>query len=222
MTEQELIDLRDSLLGFDATLTALDLRVTSVENNASPKGAYFQQLTASFADSPACCECGTPVVPDCNCAAAMPEMYLHADSDHLIFKWVTLEINGVIYSVTGTGDIRDVVPTSLISLNVMPVYMFTDTDQYSSTVHYLRIANQTSESLCIRMTSVTDTYIDAYVLDALTIPTEDEFAVPLHARTEFDVQQGTDFTYPVNPTLAQGTNNSVASNTVTFCLAALP
>ena len=100
--------------------------------------------------------------------------------------------------------------------------MFTDTDQYSSTLYYLRITNQTTESLCIRMTSVTDSIIDAYVLDALTIPTEDGFAVPLHARTEFDLQQGTDFTYPVNPTLAQGTNNSVASNTITFCLAAMP
>ena len=78
--------------------------------------------------------------------------------------------------------------------------MFTDTDQYSSTVHYLRMTNQTTESLCIRMTSVTDSFNDAYVLDALTIPTEDEFAVPLHARTELNLQQGTDFTYPVNPT----------------------
>ena len=222
MTEQELIDLRDSLIGFDATLTALDLRVTAVENNASPKGEYFQQLTASFADSPACCECETPVVPDCNCTNAVHVMYLQADSDNLIFKWVTLEINGVIYSVTDSDDIRSVVPDTLVTLNIASVYMFTDTDQYSSTVYYLRIANQTSESLCIRMTSVTDSFIDAYVLDALTIPTEDEFAVPLHARTEFDLQQGTDFTYPVNPTLAQGTNNSVASNTVTFCLAALP
>ena len=219
MTEQELIDLRDSLIGFDATLTALDLRVTSVENNASPKGEYFQQLTASFADSPACCECETAPTPDCNCAASTPEMYLQADSDDVIFTWLTIEINGVVYSVTGSDDIRDVVPTSLVSLGVVPVYLFTDTDQYSSTVHYLRITNQTTESLCIRMTSVTDTYNDAYVLDALTIPTEDEFAVPLHARTEFDLQQGIDFTYPVNPTLVQGTNNSVASNTVTFCLA---
>lgn len=222
MTEQELIDLRDSLLGFDATLTALDLRVTAVENNASPKGEYFQQITASFADSPACCECETAPTPNCNCDSAINEMYLQADSDNVIFKWVTLEINDVVYSVTGSDDIRSVVPDTLVSLSIAPVYLFTDTDQYSGTVHYLRMTNQTTESLCIRMTSVTDTYNDAYVLAALTIPTEDEFAVPLHARTEFDLQQGTDFTYPVNPTLVQGTNNSVASNTITFCLAELP
>lgn len=222
MTEQELIDLRDSLIGFDATLTALDLRVTSIENNASPKGEYFQQLTASFADSPACCECETAPTPDCNCDSAINVMYLHADQDGIIFNWLTIEINDVIYSVTGTDDIRSVVPDTLVTFSKAPIYMFTDTDQYSSTVHYLRIANQTSESLCIRMTSVTDSFNDAYVLDALTIPTEDEFAVPLHARTEFDLQQGIDFTYPVNPTLAQGTNNSTASNTITFCLAAMP
>ena len=222
MTEQELIDLRDSLIGFDATLTALDLRVTSIENNASPKGAYFQQITASFANSPACCECGTPVVPDCNCTNAIHQMYLQADQDGVIFTWLTIEINGVIYTVTGSDDIRSIVPDTVVTFSKVPVYMFTDTDQYSSTVHYLRMTNQTTESLCIRMTSVTDSFNDAYVLDALTIPTEDEFAVPLHARTELNLQQGTDFTYPVNPTLVQGTNNSVASNTVTFCLAAMP
>lgn len=222
MTEQELLDLRDSLLGFDATLTALDLRVTSIENNASPKGEYFQQLIASFANSPACCECETPVVLECDCTNAIHQMYLQADQDGVIYTWLTVEINGVAYSVTGADDIRDVVPSSLVTLSLLPVYMFTDTDQYSSTVHYLRMTNQTNEPLCVRMTSITDSYTDAYILDALTIPTEDEFAVPLRGRTEFDLQQGTDFTYPVNPTLAQGTNNSVASNTITFCLAAIP
>lgn len=54
MTELELIALRDSLVGFDALLNALDARVVVLENAAVPKGTYFGQIIASFAGSPAC------------------------------------------------------------------------------------------------------------------------------------------------------------------------
>lgn len=54
MTNEELIALRDSLVGFDALLTALDARVVILEDAAVPKGTYFEQIIASFEDSPAC------------------------------------------------------------------------------------------------------------------------------------------------------------------------
>lgn len=54
MTELELIALRDSLVGFDDLLDALDARVVVLENAAVPKGTYFEQIIASFEDSPVC------------------------------------------------------------------------------------------------------------------------------------------------------------------------
>ena len=54
MTELELIALRDSLVGFDDLLDALDARVVVLEDAAVPKGTYFEQLIASFEDSPVC------------------------------------------------------------------------------------------------------------------------------------------------------------------------
>ena len=54
MTELELIALRDSLVGFDDLLDALNARVVVLENAAVPKGTYFGQIIASFAGSPVC------------------------------------------------------------------------------------------------------------------------------------------------------------------------
>lgn len=54
MTELELIALRDSLVGFDDLLDALNARVVVLEDAAVPKGTYFEQIIASFEDSPVC------------------------------------------------------------------------------------------------------------------------------------------------------------------------
>lgn len=57
MTEIELTELRDSLVTTNNELDALDVRVTALEDNAVPKGTYFNQLKASFEGSPECCDC---------------------------------------------------------------------------------------------------------------------------------------------------------------------
>ena len=56
MTEEELIELRDSLVSLNTELDTLDSRVTALENLAVPKGTYFNQLIESFQDSPTCDE----------------------------------------------------------------------------------------------------------------------------------------------------------------------
>lgn len=219
MTEQELIDLRDSLVGFDTVLSALDVRVTAVENAALPKGQYFTQLAASFRGSPVCCECADTV--NCNCVDATSDIYLQGDADGLTTKEMVVEINGVVYSPT-TGEYPSAyVPTEIATFSTGTLYMYNSADEYIQQAYYIRISNNTPDSLCVRLTTVQKDANDAPTILALSLPTVDENSLVLRARTAYGLGNGTDFTYTVNPTLEQDAGNSIVSNTATFCLSAV-
>lgn len=219
MTEQELIDLRDSLLGFDSLLTGLEDRVVVLEDLAVPKGAYFDQLTASFAASPACCECSSTTA--CNCVNATQGIYLLGDGDNLTTRELQVEINGVVYNPTEGGQPSAYVSTDVATFTNGNVFMYNSNDEYVEHIYYVYILNASTNDLCVRLTTVQDAYNnDARPLLALELPTVDGSDLVVRARTAFGLENGADFTFTVNPTLEQDAGNSVVSNTVTFCLAA--
>lgn len=220
MTEQELIDLRDSLVGFDTVLSALDVRVTAVEDAALPKGQYFEQLVASFQDSPECCNCGTEEIT-CNCEGALYEILLKGDGDSGFFNSpVTVTINNVAYTSGGsaaTEDIRDIVPSELILMQMGSVYLYDVANEYIETAWYLKVLNMTSGSLCVRITTTQD-QDPAYPMEVLSIPTVVD-STTVYPRTDFPYENGEDFIYVANPSAVQGVSDS-NSSTITFCLAA--
>lgn len=219
MTEQDLIDLRDSLVGFDSVLSALDARVTIVENAALPKGQYFTQLAASFRDSPVCCECTDTVT--CNCVDATSDIYLQGDGDNVGITDMIVEINGIVYTPITGEEPSAYVPTEIVTFYAGVVYMYNSEDAYIQPVYYVRITNNTPDSLCVRLTTVQKDANDAPTILALSLPTVDENSLVLRARTAYGLGNGTDFTYTVNPTLEQDAGNSIVSNTATFCLSAV-
>ena len=220
MTEQDLIDLRDSLVGFDSVLSALDARVTIVENAALPKGQYFTQLAASFRGSPVCCECADTV--NCNCVDATSDIYLQGDADGLVTKEMVVEINGIVYSPIAGEYPSAYVPTEIATFSTGTLYMYNSADEYIQQAYYIRISNNTPDSLCVRLTTVQDQNANnAASILALDLPAVDENSLVLRARTAYGLGNGTDFTYTVNPTLEQDAGNSIVSNTATFCLSAV-
>jgi len=220
MTEQDLIDLRNSLVNFNTVLDGLDTRVTVLEDAAVPKGTYFEQILTSFEGSPECCTCTS--TPTCNCVGATSDIYLQGDADGLTTKEMVVEINGVVYSPT-TGEYPSAyVPTDIATFSTGTLYMYNSADEYIQQAYYIRIVNLTANALCVRLTTVQDiNNNDAASIIALDLPALDENSLVLRARTAYDLNTGADFTYTVNPTLEQDIGNSIVSNTATFCLSAV-
>lgn len=222
MTEQELIDLRDSLIGFDTVLSDLDARVIVLEGAALPKGEYFGQLVASFQGSPECCNCGTEEIT-CNCEGALYEILLNGDGASGFFNSpVTVTINNVAYTSGGfaaTEDIRDIVPSELMLMQTRSVYLYDVANEYIETVWYLKVLNMTLGSLCVRITTTQD-QDPAYPMEVLSVPTVVD-STTVYPRTGFPYENGEDFVYGANPSAVQGVSDSTSS-TITFCLAPGP
>lgn len=134
MTEIELTELRDSLVTINNELDALDVRVTALEGNAVPKGTYFNQLKASFENSPECCDCG--VTTGCDCTNATPDAVLRSSVDGETLLSVT--INGVTYAESID------VPLNIATFTREQVATNYDSDDWA-----LTILNTSNKALCV-------------------------------------------------------------------------
>jgi hypothetical protein len=216
MTEQELIDLRDSLLLMNNSLTSLDTRVTALESNNLPKGTYFNSLKEAFENSPECCNCDV-VEPMCNCENATNVIYLLSDGDSLLQAQLNIEINSIAY----TG-ITDPLLASLVSFDVVVAYVYSAvTNEYMQGVYALKITNITAESLCVRVSTSQDSFGNpAYAISELTFPLDDGNGNGVVVQTSFPINTGNVFTFTSNPTIAYELSSN-AQNIATFCLVAV-
>lgn len=211
MTEQELIDLRDSLVGINSSLDGLDSRVTALESSASPKGEYFNQLKASFAGSPECCECGT--TQGCDCTNAENVAYFFNDSDDVTFPNASFEINGNTYTLGGLSNMPDV-----LDVSGGPIYVFDSvTEDYLRTIYYRRIQSTSMNNLCVKITNVRDEYNNpAPKLEALTIPPANHTPGRVY-KVDYDINSA-DFTYIHNASIVNPVESTDDLSIVTFCL----
>lgn len=212
MTEQDLIDLRDSLVGINSSLDALDVRVTTLEDNAVPKGTYFNQLKASFADSPECCNCNPTPVGECVCATSENTAYFLGDSDGLTLNNATFEINGVVVT-------EETWPSALeVSSN--PIYAFDSSNNYLSTPYVVFLRNNGSIPLCIKITNTRDVYNNpAPPLRPLLLPLDGHEAGTQY-RTAYNYAESSEFTYTINPTIVNNDPTNEEINEATLCLGA--
>ncbi len=210
MTEQELIDLRDSLVGINSSLDGLDSRVTALESNASPKGTYFNQLKASFEGSPECCECGT--TQGCECATSENTAYFLSDSDGLTFSGASFEINGVVVT-------NETWPSAL-EIGGNAVYVFDSSNTYLHTLYVGSIRNMGSTPLCIKITNERDIYSNpAMPLLPLVLPIEGDEAGTQY-RTAYNYAESAEFAYTINPTIVNNDPTNEDINEATLCLGA--
>lgn len=213
MTEQELIDLRDSLVGINSSLGDLDSRVTALESSASPKGEYFTQLKASFEGSPECCECGTETpVEECECATSENTAYFLGDGDGLTLGNATYEVNGVVVT-------EETWPSAL-EVSGNSVYVFDNSNTYLYTLYVGFIRNTGSTPLCIKVTNERDIYSNpAMPLLPLLLPLDGDEAGTQY-RTAYNYAVSTEFIYPVNSTIVNNDPTNEEINEATLCLGA--
>jgi len=211
MTEIELTELRDSLVTINSELNALDVRVTALEDNAVPKGTYFNQLKASFADSPKCCDCGT--TQGCDCTNAENVAYFFNNSDNVTFQDASFEINGNTYTWGGLSGIPDV-----LDVSKSPIYVFDSvTEDYLGSLYYSRIKSNSMNNLCVKITNVRDEYNNsAPRLEALTIPYIDAPPGAVY-KIDYDINSA-DFTYTHNASIVNPVESTDDLSIVTFCL----
>lgn len=211
MTEQELIDLRDSLVGINSSLDGLDSRVTALESNASPKGEYFNQLKASFENSPECCDCGT--TQGCDCTNAENVAYFFSDSDGVTFQNASFEINGNTYTLDELSNRSD-----LLDVSGDPIYVFDSvTEDYLGTIYCKWIKSNSMNNLCVKITSVRDEYDNpAFPLAALTIPPPNHTPERVY-KVDYDINSA-DFTYIHNASIVNPIESTDDLSIVTFCL----
>lgn len=211
MTEIELTELRDSLVTINSELDALDVRVTALEDNAVPKGTYFNQLKASFEGSPVCCECGT--TQGCDCTNAENVAYFFSDSDGLTFRNASFEINGNTYTYSELSGRPDV-----LDISKDPIYVFDSvTEDYLGTIYCWWIKSNSMDNLCVKITNVRDEYDNpAPPLAALTIPYIDVLPEAVY-KIDYDINSA-DFTYIHNASIVNPVESTDDLSIVTFCL----
>lgn len=214
MTEIELTELRDSLVTINSELDALDVRVTALEDNAVPKGTYFNQLKASFEGSPECCECDTETPVDgCDCTNAENVAYFLSDSDGLTFQNASFEINGNTYTLVEVSDMLDV-----LDVSGDLIYVFDSvTEDYLGTIYCSWIKSNSMNNLCVKITNTRDVYDNpAPALVALTMPPANHTPERVYKVTN-DINSG-DFTYTHNASIVNPVESTDDLSIVTFCL----
>lgn len=205
MTENELIELRDSLLGFDTQLTDLENRIAALESSSLPKNSYFESIKAAFEGSPECCNCTSAVV-ECGCAEATYSIYLKTDSDGIAYANAIYTINGETVDHADLGAFITFEETS-------PIYVFfAATEEYVASIHTLRIVNAASEDLCIEIT-VNNPLIP---LKQVQIPDE-EFGDGHVYKTSFDFW-GNDANYVTLNNSFQVISDTAELGKIKFCL----
>lgn len=211
MTEIELTELRDSLVTINSELDALDVRVTALEDNAVPKGTYFNQLKASFEGSPECCDCGT--TQGCDCTNAENVAYFFSDSDGFTFSGASYEINGNTYTYSELSNRSD-----LLDVLGDPIYVFDSvTEDYLGTIYCKWIKSNSINNLCIKITSVRDEYDNpAPALVALTMPPPNHTPERVY-KVSNDINSD-DFTYIHNASIVNPVESTDDLSIVTFCL----
>lgn len=203
MTEQELIDLRDSLVTMNSGLDALDSRVTALEALSVPKGTYFESIKAAFESSPECCDCTSAVV-ECGCADAISSVYLKTDGDDITYANAVYTIN---------GETVDDLSAFIASEATSPIYVFfAATEEYIETIHLFKFVNVTSEDLCIEIT-VNNPFIP---LKQVRIPDE-ELGDGHVYKTSFNFW-GDDADYVTLNNSFQVISNTAELGKIKFCL----
>lgn len=205
MTENELIELRDNLLGFDTQLTDLENRIAALESSALPKNAYFESLKAAFESSPECCGCTSAVVDvECGCAEAISSIYLKTDSDSITYANAIFTIN---------GETVDDLSAFIAFESSTPIYVFyAPTEEYVASIHLFKIVNVTSEDLCIEIT-VNSPFMP---LEQVQIPGE-EFGDGHLYKTSFNFW-GDDADYVTLNNSFQVISNTAELSKIKFCL----
>lgn len=206
MTEQELIDLRDSLVGINSSLDGLDSRVIALEDNAVPKGTYFNQLKASFENSPECCQ-------GCDCTNAENVAYFLSDQDGLTFENASFEINGNTYTLGGVSNMPNV-----LDVSGDLIYVFDNvTEDYLGTIYCSWIKSNSMNNLCVKITNTRDVYNNpAPALVALTIPPANHTPERVY-KVSNDINSN-DFTYIHNASIVNPVESTDDLSIVTFCL----
>lgn len=203
MTENELIELRDSLLGFDTQLTDLENRIAALESSALPKNAYFESIKAAFESSPECC---TSAVVECGCHGAIDSIYLENDGDSVTYANAIFTINGETVDDADLSAFIEFEPTD-------PIYVFyAPTEGYVASIHILRIVNVTSEDLCIEIT----VNYPSSPLKQVQIPDE-EFGDGHVYKTSFNFW-GDDANYVMLNNSFQVISNTAELGKIKFCL----
>lgn len=203
MTEQELIDLRDSLVTLNSSLDTLDTRVTALEALSVPKGTYFESIKAAFENSPECCDCTSAVV-ECGCAGANHSIYLKIDGDGIAYE-------NAIYTIN--GETVDDLSAFIGFEGFSPIYVFyAPTEEYVASIHLFRIVNVTSEDLCIEIT-VNNLF---FPLKQVQIPDE-EFGDGYVYKTSFNFW-GDDADYVTLNNSFQVISNTAELGKIKFCL----
>lgn len=212
MTEIELTELRDSLVTINNELDALDERVTALEDNAVPKGTYFNQLKASFENSPECCDCGAES-NGCDCTNAENVAYFFDDGDGLTFQNASFEINGNTYTYSELSDMSDV-----LDISRYPIYVFDSvTGDYLESLYYRRIQSGSLNNLCVKITNVRDEYDNpAPALVAFTMPPANHTPERVY-KIDYDIDSD-DFIYTHNASIVNPVESTDDLSIVTFCL----
>ena len=135
MTEQELIDLRDSLSTLSNSLTGLLNRVIALEETMPVKHTYLNQILEVFTDHCGC-PSATPTPPPCNCENATTTVYLRSSSDGEDSGEIT--VNTVTYSTIFN------VPNNIMTVVRQRLHYNYDSDDYA-----IIFTNTSSESLCV-------------------------------------------------------------------------
>lgn len=221
MTEQELIDLRDSLVTMNNGLDALDSRVTALEALSVPKGTYFESIKAAFENSPECCNCATEV-PTCDCTNATTSTYLKADQDGVVDANVVITINGIEYTATSGNNIFDAIPTELVNFEFnVRGYVYLESDNsFVYTFYGIKMTNVSTENLCVSIKVVPNTLGNVpHALTNLEVPIDDGDGNNIIVETAFPFGTGETFNLTLNPTVTSDV--TVSEEYITsFCLAA--
>lgn len=137
MTEQELIDLRDSLSTLSDSLTDLLNRVIALEETMPVKHTYLNQILEVFTDHCGCpSTTPTPTPTPCDCENGTTTVYLRSSPDGEDSGEIT--VNTVAYST-----IFDV-PNNIMTVVRQRLYYNSDSDDYA-----IIFTNTSSESLCV-------------------------------------------------------------------------
>ena len=219
MTEIELTELRDSLVTINSELDALDVRVTALEDNAVPKGTYFNQLKASFENSPECCSGGGGggggggATQGCDCTNGANVAYFFGDQDGLTFENASFEVNGNTYTLDEVSDMLDV-----LDVSGGPIYVFDSvTEDYLGTIYCKWIKLNSMNNLCVKITNTRDEYDNpAPPLVALTIPPPNHTPERVY-KVAYDINSA-DFTYIHNASIVNPVESTDDLSIVTFCL----
>lgn len=136
MTEQELIDLRDSLSTLSGSLTDALNRIIALEDTIPVKHTYLNQILEVFT---AHCGCPSTTPSPCDCDNATATVYLRGSGDG--------EESGEIIVNTVTYPTIFEVPSNIMTVVRQRLYY-----NYDSNDHAVIFTNTSSESLCVSVT----------------------------------------------------------------------